>query len=71
MISQLYHIIKVRRGVRFEFRLLFRGSNDGFSNEKFHALCDNQGPLLFLVKTGNDILIGGFSSISWKNSGGY
>ena len=71
MISQIYTILKERMGVRFQVRQLFRGSRDGFSNDKFHALCDNQGPLLVLVKTGKDILIGGFSSVPWKNSGGY
>ena len=49
--------------------MLFRGSRDGFSNAKFHELCDNKGPLLVLFLTGKDILCGGFSSISWKNTG--
>ena len=71
MISQIYTVLKERMGEKFQLRLLFRGSRDGFTNDKFHALCDNQGPLLVLVKTGKDILIGGFSSIPWKNSGGY
>jgi hypothetical protein len=39
-------------------------------NAKFHKLCDNQGPLLAIIKTNKDILIGGFCSISYKNSGG-
>ena len=68
MISQIYTVLKERMGKKLQLRLLFRGSRDGFTNDKFHALCDNQGPLLVLVKTGKDILIGGFSSISWKNS---
>ena len=69
MISQIYQILKERLGDKFSLRLLFRGSRDGLTNAKFHDLCDNQGPLLVLVKTGKDILIGGFSSIPWKNSG--
>ena len=71
MISQIFTVLKERVGVNFKIRLLFRGSKNGFTNEKFHALCDNQGPLLVLVKTGKDILIGGFSSIPWKYSGGF
>ena len=71
MISQIYQILKERLGDKFSLRLLFRGSRDGFKNAKFHELCDNQGPLLVLVKTAKDILIGGFSSIPWKNSGGW
>ena len=51
-------------------RLLFRGSRDGMTNDKFHELCDNQGPLLVIIKTNKDILIGAFCSISYNNSGG-
>ena len=51
----------------FTLRLLFRGSRDGMTNDKFHELCDNQGPLLVIIKTNKDILIGGFCSISYKN----
>jgi hypothetical protein len=49
--------------------LLFRASRDGFDNGKFHLLCDGQGPLLVIIKTQKDILIGGVCSISWKNIG--
>ena len=55
----------------FTLRLLFRGSRDGMTNDKFHELCDNQGPLLVIIKTNKDILIGGFCSISYKNGGGW
>ena len=34
-------------------------------------LCDGKGPMLTLIKTGKGILCGGFSSVSWKNSGGW
>jgi hypothetical protein len=70
MIAQLYTILKERMGEHFQLRLLFRGSRDDFSNVKFHAKCDNQGPLLVLIKTSKDILIGGFSSVPWKSGGG-
>jgi hypothetical protein len=69
MITQIYTILKERLGDKFYLRSLIRGSRDGFTDAKFHELCDNQGPLLVLVKTGKDILIGGFSSIPWKKSG--
>ena len=49
-------------------KLLLRGSRDGMSASVFHSLCDNQGPLLALIKTRKDILCGGFSSIDWKTS---
>jgi|LauGreDrversion4_2_1035121.scaffolds.fasta_scaffold244846_1 hypothetical protein len=55
----------------FGLRLLFRGTRDGMTNDKFHELCDNQGPLLAIIKTNKDILIGGFCSISYKNDNSY
>jgi len=35
----------------FNLNILFRGTKDGMTNAKFHKLCDNQGPLLTIVKT--------------------
>ncbi len=55
----------------FGLRLVFLGSRDGMTNAKFHELCDNQGSLLVIIKTNKDILIGGFCSISYKNTGNY
>jgi hypothetical protein len=56
-------------GSNFSLQLLFRATRDGFDNSKFHSLCDDKGPLLIIIKTQKDLLIGGFCSISWKNSG--
>ena len=52
-------------------KMLFRATRDGFSNSKFHELCDNKGPLLVLIKTFKGILIGGFCSIDYKSSGDF
>jgi hypothetical protein len=65
------NILRKRMNGLFKLRLLFRGTRDGMTNAKFHELCDNKGPLLVVIKTQKDILIGGFCSISWKNSGGW
>ncbi len=48
-------------------KLLFRATDHGKSNLKFHELCDGKGPLLVLFLTSKDILCGGFCSISWKS----
>ena len=34
-------------------------------------MCDNKGPLLSVIKSRKDILCGLFSSIDWKNTGGW
>ena len=59
------------KGNKDRLKLLFRASKDGFSNDIFHERCDNQGPLLFLAQTSKDIIIGGYSSLNWKNVGNW
>ena len=49
-----------------KWRLLFRASRDGFATETFHSKCDNKGPTVTIVKSGNNIF-GGFTEISWDS----
>jgi len=52
-----------------KFDLIFRGTRDGSSCEKFHELCDNQGPTVVLCENERGNIFGGYASISWQNSG--
>ena len=52
-----------------KFELIYRGTRDGSSSEKFHELCDNQGPTIVLYKNEKDNIFGGYASISWQNKG--
>ena len=65
----IYPIIAERVSQKFYTKMLFCATRDGFSDSKFHTLCDNKGPLLFLVKTKKDLVVGGFCSLNWKNRG--
>ena len=47
-----------------KWRLLFRASRDGFAAAAFHSKCDNKGPTVTIVKSGNNIF-GGFAEESW------
>ena len=49
-----------------KWRLLFRASRDGFAVQTFHYKCDNKGPTVTIVKSGNNIF-GGFTEISWDS----
>ena len=51
---------------RGEWRLLYRASRDGFRAATFHARCDNKGPTVTIVKSGNNIF-GGFTEVSWQS----
>ncbi|RIB18891.1 hypothetical protein C2G38_1311674 [Gigaspora rosea] len=43
----------------YKFRLLLRGSRDGFDINTFHNLCDFQGPTIVIFRTTQGKLIGG------------
>ncbi|CAB4412288.1 unnamed protein product [Rhizophagus irregularis] len=55
-----------------KFRLLLRGSRDGFTPKKFHTLCDNKYETITFIKVkGKDEIIGGYNPLVWKSSGSW
>ena len=56
----------------YEFKLILRGSRDGFTPEKFHKICDglHRTVSIFKVKNSNEIL-GGYNPIEWKSDSRY
>ncbi|RIA93778.1 hypothetical protein C1645_818975 [Glomus cerebriforme] len=67
----LYYFIRLEItywSTPYEFKLLFRGSRDGFTSNDFHNLCDDQPRTLTVVKLedSNEIL-GGYNPIVWKS----
>uniref|UniRef100_U9UAB3 TLDc domain-containing protein n=1 Tax=Rhizophagus irregularis (strain DAOM 181602 / DAOM 197198 / MUCL 43194) TaxID=747089 RepID=U9UAB3_RHIID len=52
----------------YEFKLILRGSRDGFSPSKFHEICDNRSHTITIIKVkdSNEIL-GGYNPIVWKS----
>jgi len=51
-----------------KWHLLFRASRDGFAAATFHSKCDNRGPTVTVVNSGNYIF-GGFNEQSWTSPG--
>ena len=45
-------------------KLLYRASRDGWAASNFHSCCDNKGPTLTMVKSGNYIF-GGYTEQHW------
>ena len=45
--------------------LLYRASRDGWGASNFHSCCDNKGPTVTVVKSGNYIF-GGYTEHEWK-----
>ncbi|GBC27039.2 carbohydrate-binding module family 13 protein [Rhizophagus irregularis DAOM 181602=DAOM 197198] len=53
----------------YKFKLILRGSRDGFTAQKFHEICDNKSCTVAIIKVkeSNEIL-GGYNPIEWKNN---
>ncbi|XP_078353585.1 uncharacterized protein LOC144638243 isoform X2 [Oculina patagonica] len=47
--------------------LLYRSSTDGKTPADFHCCCDNKGPTLVLIKSG-EYIFGGYTSESWETA---
>ncbi|CAG8501419.1 1777_t:CDS:1, partial [Dentiscutata heterogama] len=56
--------------IPYIFKLLLRGSRDGFSGEKFHKLCDNIPGTVIVAKNNiTDEIRGGYNPLVWKVTG--
>jgi hypothetical protein len=52
----------------YEFKLLLRGSRNGFTPKKFHELCDNiPFTVTFIKIKGTEEIIGGYNPLVWKS----
>ncbi|PFX19138.1 BTB/POZ domain-containing protein KCTD6 [Stylophora pistillata] len=48
--------------------LLYRASRDGWNASNFHSCCDNEGPTVAEIKSGNYIF-GGYTEEQWESPG--
>ncbi|EXX52050.1 uncharacterized protein OCT59_021106 [Rhizophagus irregularis] len=52
----------------YDFKLIFRGSRDGFTPEKFHEICDDKSHTVSIIKVKNsDEILGGYNPIMWES----
>jgi hypothetical protein len=52
----------------YEFKLIFRGSRDGFTAKKFHKICNNKSHTVTIIKVKNsDEILGGYNPIKWES----
>src|SRR5260364_312653 len=55
--------------IPYEFKLLLRGSRDGFDGKTFHKLCDNIPGLIVIIKVENsNEILGGYNTLGWKST---
>jgi hypothetical protein len=70
MIIQVFlRVLKKFRGRMW--RLLYRGTRDGFKASDFHKKCDGHSNILSVILTTMDFVFGGFTPVTWDSSGGY
>ncbi|GBC02603.1 hypothetical protein RclHR1_04700005 [Rhizophagus clarus] len=66
-INRQEHTKRLCRKESYNFRLLLRGTRDGFTSQKFHELCDNKGATIVLMRVANtNQIIGGYNPVSWQ-----
>ena len=58
-------------GIISDWKLIYRGTRNGFAASSFHAFCDNKGPTITLIKSVGDCIFGGYSDVSWTSRGAY
>ncbi|GBC06760.1 hypothetical protein RclHR1_07020003 [Rhizophagus clarus] len=57
---------------QYEFKLLFRGINDGIYPDNFHEICDFHSRTVVIAKVkGSNEILGGFNPIAWKSAERY
>ncbi|CAI2175765.1 5589_t:CDS:2 [Funneliformis geosporum] len=58
------------KSIDYEFKLLLRGSKDGFKPEDFLSRCSNKGATIVIIKLKNsEKIIGGYNPITWSRTG--
>jgi hypothetical protein len=53
--------------IPYKFKLLVRGSTDGFDSEVFHDKCDHKGPTIVVMQIAySGELVGGYNPLEWS-----
>ncbi|PFX18198.1 BTB/POZ domain-containing protein KCTD6 [Stylophora pistillata] len=52
-----------------DYVLLYRASRNGWGASNFHSCCDNKGPTVTVIKSGNYIF-GGYTDAQWQSEDG-
>ena len=55
----------------FQFNLIYDSERDGDSISTMHKLIDGKGPTLFLIKSDNNYIFGGYAQDNWNSSGNW
>lgn len=68
--KEVVDLIKLCRFKRSDnWKLILRGSRDGFESSTFHDKCDGMSKTLVLVKSTDGWIFGGYTEVEWGSDG--
>ena len=56
-------------GSDYEWKLLYRASEHGYTTSSFHEYCDDKKPTLVVIKSSEGWIFGGYTTESWSVDG--
>ena len=56
---------------QLKFKMLYKGTRDGFSFKELHQKCQNAGGTISIVKTTEDRVFGSYTNIAWSCTGNW
>lgn len=51
-----------------KFKLLYRGSRDGYGAADFHSKCDERPNTITIIETTKGFIFGGYTQASWSST---
>ncbi len=58
-------------GNDYQWKLLYRASEHGYTGRSFHEYCNDKGPTLVVIKSSEGWIFGGYTTQSWNGGGIY
>ena len=58
-------------GNDYQWRLIYRASEHGYTASSFHECCNDKGPTLIVIKSDGGWIFGGYTTQSWSGDGIY
>ncbi len=55
----------------YQWKLIYRASEHGYTAKSFHECCDDKGPTLVIIKSSGGWIFGGYTTQLWSGGGIY
>ena len=69
LLEMVYNHLDNNKYPRNEWKLLFRGSRDGYHRNNFYSKCDNKSDTICIIQSPEGNVFGGFTSLKWIKVG--